>query len=51
MALLAFGIFLLVLGGLATTTPVSALGWSVVASGAVLTVAHLAVGPRRAPPA
>lgn len=47
MALLAFGIFLLLLGGFATLTPLATLGWSLLASGAILTVAHVAVGPRR----
>lgn len=50
MGFLAFGIFLLLLGALLALAGVDLLlwaGWVCLALGAILTVMHVAVGPRR----
>lgn len=52
MGFLAFGIFLLLVGLALSVTPIGFLiwaGWICIALGAILIVAHLAIGPKRRP--
>jgi len=50
VGLLAFGIVLSIIGLFALALALPALGWSLVALGAVLAVTHVAVGPERHQP-
>lgn len=48
MSLLGFGLLVLILGISAVVVALPALGWALVASGAIFAVADMATGPSRA---